>query len=124
MPSKFEDVFDEIRPFYAAYEAACVVLHDEPGKYYLGCHEVRARDGYRTWFGGVEIRKNYVSVHLMPVYANPELLDGVSDDLKKRMQGKSCFNFKAKNPHLFEEFRNLVDAGFRRFKADGRMQRP
>ena len=54
--------------------------------------------GREVWFGAVGERKNYVSYHLMPVYAFPELLKKVSPELegrKKRMQGKSCFNFNA-----------------------------
>jgi hypothetical protein len=121
MPVDLKTVFRELKAIYRAYESACVILHDLPGKYYLGTYEVRAKDGYRTWFGGAEIKKNYVSAHLIPVYAHPDLLDGISDELKKRMQGKSCFNFKVVDPKLFAELKQLADAGFRRFKADGRV---
>ncbi len=121
MANDLARVFDRLRPIYAAYEMACVVLHDNPGKYYLGTHEVRAKDGYRTWFGGVEIMKAYVSAHLIPVYVHPELLDGISDRLRKRMQGKSCFNFKTVETDLVAEFAKLADAGFHRFKLDGRI---
>jgi hypothetical protein len=38
--------------------------------------------------------KSYVSFHLIPVYMFPDLLKGLSPALEKRMQGKSCFNFK------------------------------
>ncbi|OXS99525.1 hypothetical protein B7H23_15415 [Notoacmeibacter marinus] len=44
-------------------------------------------------FGKAQIGKRYTSLHLMGVYCRPELLDGMSDALRKRMQGKSCFNF-------------------------------
>ena len=114
-------IFTSIRRLFAKHEAACVVLHDEPYRYYLGTNEVRAKDGYRTWFGGVEIKKLYVSAHLIPVYVHSDLLSGISDPLKRRMQGKSCFNFKVASPELFEELGGLVDAGAARFKADGRM---
>lgn len=96
-------------------------MHDEPTRYYLGTHEVRAKDGYRTWFGGVEVKKNYVSAHLIPVYVHPAMLETASPDLRKRMQGKSCFNFKAVDDALFEELHALVDAGVARFQADGRL---
>jgi hypothetical protein len=55
----------------------------------------------------------------MPVYAFPELLDGMSPDLRRRMQGKSCFNFKAVDKTLFRELEALTKAGFARFKAAG-----
>ncbi|MBA3573260.1 MAG: hypothetical protein H0W34_15095 [Pyrinomonadaceae bacterium] len=54
----------------------------------------------------------------MPVYAFPELLEGISPELKKRMQGKSCFNFTAVEPKLFKELAKLTKAGFARFKAE------
>jgi hypothetical protein len=31
----------------------------------------------------------------MPLYMNPALTKTISPPLKKRMQGKTCFNFKA-----------------------------
>ncbi|MGF1550316.1 MAG: hypothetical protein ACFBQW_07285 [Sphingomonadaceae bacterium] len=121
MADEFDEIFDRIRAMFAAHERDLLVTDDAPGKYYLGTSEVRAKDGYRTQFGGVEIKKNYVSAHLMPVYAHPELLDGVSDGLKKRMQGKSCFNFKREDEGLFAELEALIARGAERFRADGRI---
>lgn len=63
------------------------------------------------WFGGVRAGKAYVSVHLMPVYSHRALAAGLSPALKKRMQGKSCFNFKAADPALFAELEILIRAG-------------
>lgn len=120
-PADFDAIFADLRAAFAKHEAKCVVLSDEPGKYILGTHEVRAKDGYRTWLGGVEIKKGYVSAHLMPVYTHPEMLDGLSEALLKRMQGKSCFNFKRPDAALQKELKALIDAGVKRFKADGRL---
>jgi len=38
--------------------------------------------------------------------------------LKKRMQGKSCFNFKTVDDKLFRELARLTDKGYRRFKKE------
>jgi predicted nucleotide-binding protein (sugar kinase/HSP70/actin superfamily) len=38
----------------------------------------------------------------------PELLKGMSPELKKHMQGKSCFNFKKVEPDLFKELKELT----------------
>jgi hypothetical protein len=54
----------------------------------------------------------------MPMYIFPELLRGISPALKKRMQGKSCFNFKAIDDELFAELGVLADKGFQRFKRE------
>ena len=118
-PRDLSGVFEALKPIYSVHAPTCVVLFDEPGKYYLGTHEVRVRDGYRTWFGGVEIKKNYVSAHLMPVYAHPEMLDDLSPILRKRMQGKSCFNFARPDPELFKELALLTKAGYDFYRKEG-----
>lgn len=66
------------------------------------------KPGEPMWFGAVNLGKAYVSYHLMPVYAHPEMLSGMSDALRKRMQGKSCFNFRTTDPALFEEIEALT----------------
>ena len=121
MAADLAATFDAIRPLFARHAAQGVVLHDEPHRYYLGTHEVRAKDGYRTWFGGVEIKKACVSAHLIPVYAYPDLLEGVDPALIKRMQGKSCFNFKQPDPALLAQLESLIEGGVQRFQKDGRL---
>ena len=44
----------------------------------------------------------------MPVYEDPALLSGISDALRKKMQGKSCFNFTADDALLFKELDALT----------------
>ncbi|HSQ25437.1 MAG TPA: hypothetical protein VLN44_13520, partial [Pyrinomonadaceae bacterium] len=63
--------------------------------------------------------KNYVSFYLMSVYASPDLLKTMSPELKRRMQGKSCFNFKEVDRKLFGELKTLTKAGAARF-SDGK----
>jgi hypothetical protein len=48
----------------------------------------------------------------------PELLKGVSPGLKKRMQGKSCFNFNAVDEQVFSELVELTKKGFEKFKQE------
>lgn len=116
-----DQIFAALKQIYAPYAGDAVTVVDAPGTYHLATHEVRKKDGYRTGFGGVEINKSYVSAHLIPVYVHPDLLSAISPALKKRMQGKSCFNFKKLDPSLFGEFAQLVAAGYERFKQDGRL---
>ncbi len=44
----------------------------------------------------------------MGVYGNPKLLDDSSNELRARMQGKSCFNFKSVDELLFGELERLT----------------
>lgn len=117
----FDAIFARLRAAYARHAPACATVTDEPGRYYLGTHDTRAKDGYRTMFGGVEIKKAYVSAHLTPVYAHPELLDTAPDALRKRMQGKSCFHFKRADDATLADLEALIDASAARFAADGKL---
>jgi len=54
----------------------------------------------------------------MPVYAFPDLLKGISPALKKRMQGKSCFNFTEIDDEMLAELAALTKRGFERFKKE------
>ena len=122
MSAEFEPIFDRIRGMFAAYAQGAVAKCDQPGSYHLDTHETRAKDGYRTYFGGVDIKKNFVSAHLFPVYTDPALLDGISPDLRKRMQGKSCFNFKKLDEPLLTEFDGLLGRGVELYRSQGRLQ--
>lgn len=66
-------------------------------------------------FGGVRLGKNYVSFYLMSLYTSPDAIKTISPDLKKRMQGKSCFNFKTVDEKLFKELENLTKTGAKQF---------
>lgn len=121
MTQEFTKIFKILRPLYNTHADKCVVLSDNAFRYYLGTHEVREKDGYRTGFGGVEIKKNYVSAHLMPIYVHPDMLEGLSMELRKRMQGKSCFNFNRVDAVPLDELANLISAGVSRFDMDGRL---
>jgi hypothetical protein len=71
------------------------------------------------FFGAVQVKKSYVSYHLMPVYLKPELLDPVSPALTSRMQGKSCFNFAVSEPGLFKELAALTTSAFASYNERG-----
>ena len=74
--------------------------------------------GGQPWdyVAGIRIGKNYVSYYLMPVYGIPALLDGISPELRRRMQGKACFNFTRVDEALFDELAALTATGIDRFR--------
>jgi hypothetical protein len=113
----FAATFAILRKILKKYEPELVVQHDRKDNYYLNTSKFHNKRP--VMFGAAIINKNYVSFHLMPVYAAPALLEGLSDDLKKRMQGKACFNFKAIEPEMAKELATLTERGFRGFKKAG-----
>jgi hypothetical protein len=68
------------------------------------------------WFGTVRSGKAYVSFHLMALYFNPPMNALVSPALKKRMQGKTCFNFKKEDKELFAELKSLTAAAMEDYR--------
>jgi hypothetical protein len=115
MTANFEEVFEQLKSNLKEFQPSLIVKFDEPGKYYLISAKVDEKKR-EMWFGGVEIKKNYVSFHLVPIYMKPELLDGISPELKKRLTGKGCFNFTKTDDKLFAELAKLTAAGFDLFR--------
>jgi len=111
----FKTTFTKLRRVFRPYEKHFDVVRDTPSAYYLSCKTAKAKSGGAIWFGGVEIKKNYVSFHLIPVYAFPQLVETLSPSLKKRKQGKGCFNFVAIDPAHVKELTALTKRGFAGF---------
>ncbi len=68
------------------------------------------------YVAGTRIGKTYVSYYLMPVYGLPALLADISPELRRRMQGKACFNFTRVDETLFGELAALTATGIDRFR--------
>lgn len=121
MSHKFEVVSDRLQAIVAKYEGRGLRRNpaDQDGDLTLVGPATHASRGRDVWFGGVQVRKRYVSYHLMPVYVFPDLLDGISEGLRKRMQGKSCFNFALIDERLFDELEQMTERGYRRFVGAG-----
>jgi hypothetical protein len=118
MEDNFQNTFNQLKSILKKFENNLRVKADNDNNYCLnaGYDEKRKADIY---FGAVQIKKNYVSYHLMPVYVNPKLLDGISPEIKKRMQGKSCFNFKEIDKAMLSELSDLTKKGFEFYKTSG-----
>jgi len=109
-------VFDALREILNPYARDLKAATDKPTYYCLESKTPTYRNR-PMYFAGVRLGKNYVSYYLMSVYADPAFIQGMSPDLKKRMQGKACFNFSTVNEGLFAELAQLTQAGFEKFKS-------
>lgn len=120
MPDKnnFPEVFAKLKTIFQPYLKTMDVVGDGQTCYLLNTRYIM-KNKQPLCFGGVRMGKAYVSFYLMSVYACPDLLKSMSPELKKRMQGKSCFNFKEVDQKLFKELARLTKAGAAKF-ADER----
>ncbi len=117
MPPDLEPVYQRLKSILEPYGQHLYVTDERPMSYAVDA----APDGDRdptTWFGGVRLGKRYVSYHLMPVYVDPSLAETISPELKRHMQGKSCFNFSRIDEGLFAELDSLTRAGYERVAGD------
>ena len=94
------------------------VTKDGPGGMTV---EIPGMEG-KPWgyVAGVRPGKRNVSFYLMSVYASPEVMASMSPELRRRMQGKSCFNFTRIDESLFAELANLTEAGLETLIASAR----
>jgi len=114
---KFPELFEQLQAILKVYEPELRVSQSGAGGYQLD--STIPYKGNDMMFGAVKINKNYVSFHLMPVYMFPDLLEPLSPELKKRMQGKSCFNFKKADETLLLELEDLTRKSYDRFREQG-----
>lgn len=115
----FPAVFAQLKQILTPYADGMLVQADKPDNYYLDAPPTAASKSKVMFFAAAQIKKNYVSYHLMPLYVEPSLLDGISDRLRKRMQGKSCFNFTALDDETASELAGLTRRGFESYRAAG-----
>jgi hypothetical protein len=115
----------DLAPVFAALHAILVpyatkldAKRDTNSELWLDTRHVQ-KNGKPLFFGAVQVKKSYVSFHLMPVYLQPDLLDETSRDLRARMQGKSCFNFTSVEPKLFKELGALTKAAYASYRQQG-----
>ena len=114
------NTFDQLKKVLVKFEKHLSVLHNKPDNYYLNTTTVD-KNKKPEFFGAVQVKKSYVSFHLMPVYYYPELRDEISDELKSKMQGKSCFNFKEIDKSLLSELKSLTKSAFEKYREMNRV---
>ena len=109
--SNFEDIFARLRQILQRQARSLTVSADAPNYYCLSL-EFSPKFGKGFPVAWVTIGKRYVSYHFMPVYMIPKLREDLSEKLRARMQGKSCFNFMTVDESLFEELEQFTAKGF------------
>jgi len=113
-PTEFDAVFTQLRSILQPYGKRLAVKEDTPTYYYLET-KTTVYKGKPGFFAAVRKGKSYVSFHLMGLYTFPEILKSVSPALRRRMQGKSCFNFTQFDQELFAELERVTAASAKRF---------
>jgi hypothetical protein len=121
MSAGFTSAFTALKSVLAKYADKLAVKADTESEYSVVTRSASPYPQHRgqpMWFGSVRLGKAYASFHLMPLYMCAELTETVSPALRKRMQGKTCFNFKQEpEPELLAELDRLTAAGMKLWAA-------
>jgi len=110
-------VFAALRKLLESNLGYLTVQTDKPGNYHLEVPSILHRKK-PLYFAGVRTGKNYVSFHLLYLYFNPAAIKTVAPALKKRMQGKACFNFTTVDEDCFAELGRLIADGLKIYKSE------
>lgn len=114
------DLFNALRGILLRHRDALQVVHDDADHFYANTRKADAK-GKAQFLGAVKVSGRRHAFHFMPVYDFPDLLEGISPALKKRMPGKSCLHFEAGEPALLAELQALVDRGVARYEEAGKI---
>jgi len=98
--TRLEALLDPYRDRLEAFE-----LYGAP---YLRRPGAKAHD----WFAGVSEGNGVMRFFLLPMHAHPEVLDGISDGLRKRKTGASLFSFKTLDDDQLAELQGVVARAF------------
>ena len=107
----FAAAFFGLKRIFAPYTKTLNVNADTRTRFYLETKSSSYK-GKPLFFGAVISGRANVSFHLMPLYWDGSLAKKLSPELRKRMQGKSCFNFTAPDQRLFRELAKITAGGF------------
>ena len=123
MADDFAVVFATLKSLLAGFAQRLSVKTDVAGEYTLETKSPSPfpqQKGQPLFFATVKTGKAYVSLHLLPLYMCPKLTETISPALKKRKQGKACFNFKAAPEEaLRAELEQLIAASLENWSGKG-----
>jgi hypothetical protein len=105
-PANLATVHDRLKAILAPYRDRLRVARDGPDGMTLELPEYAGQPW--GFVAATRLGKRYVSYYLMAVYGDERLAASISPELKRRMQGKSCFNFTKIDEPLFRELEALT----------------
>jgi len=108
-------VHERLKEILAPYRDGLRVAKDGPDGMTLELPEYAGQPW--GFVAATRLGKRYVSYYLMAVYGDEGLAASISPELKRRMQGKSCFNFTKVDEPLFRELEALTALSIERQPA-------
>ena len=108
------EIFKQVRSVMQTFVPPLTVTKDTEKVFELVSDksiEFMGKKRDNVYFGAVMIMGGFVGFYLMPIYAQPVLIQQLGPDLRKLLKGKSCFHIKKTNPDLLKQIRESMEVG-------------
>lgn len=102
-----DELLAELRALLVPYEDV-LEAHELYGIEVLHRHGARTHD----WFAGVRPGKGTAKLMLLPIKTHPEVIAGISPQLRKRVSGDALFTLKPGDESLLPELEQVVQRSF------------
>jgi hypothetical protein len=117
-----QEVFNQLKPLLQTFAPPLKSKVDDDKHFDLWTTKetiIQGRKFPEVYFAAVMINKSYVSLHYMPIYADPESKKLIKPELLAKLSGKSCFNFKKLDSVLLEQIEETLTRGFKEYQKRG-----
>lgn len=115
-------IFGQLRAILAKEAGGLDVRKDDARVYELygkKTVETHGKTVEGMYFASVAMRKGGVSFYFFPIYTHPKEVGPVPAELKKCMNGKSCFQIKKEDATVYRQLRDLLKKGKRHYRGLG-----
>ena len=117
-----QNVFAQIKTLLMTYQPTLKSTVNDDAHFDLWTTKetiIQGRKFPEVYFAAVMLNKSYVSLHYMPIYAEPESKKFIKPELLSKLKGKSCFNFKKLDSMLLEQIEETLSRGFKEYQEKG-----
>ena len=120
-----DSVFEELKAIVARYSKPFTVREGyvkNKRDYHLILRKplvIAGRKRDELWFASIIHQKHDVGFYYSPVYCDPKLGNGISPELLKHLDGKSCFHFTAMTAALKKDIDAALKLGLTDYKKKG-----
>jgi hypothetical protein len=70
------------------------------------------------YFASVLAKPKDARLYFFPIYTNKEAFEGLPENLRKCLKGKSCFHFKKINSELEVSLKDMIQQGIKIYKEN------
>ncbi len=123
MMNNLDNIKEQLKAALAAHQPVLKPVIATPERYEV-TGTIEALQGKKKvdgiYFASVVPKPKDVRFYFFPLYTHrDQLIDGLSEDLKKALKGKTCFHIKSLNDERIAEINQLVTSGVKLYQRDG-----